>query len=91
LSDYSKSAGIFTPVSGAIANRFTTAAVAESGPKAVEALHQPTHREEPAAAAGQGGKERDKGAQWPSEEAQSSKAHLALTGMYGALTREVVP
>ena len=91
LSDYSKSAGIFKPVSGAMANRFTSAAIVESGPKAVEGLHQPTHHEEPAPAPGQGEKERDKDVQRPSDEAQSSKAHAALTGMYGALTREVVP
>lgn len=88
LSDYSKSAGIFKPVSGAMASRFTTAAVVESGPKAIEGLHQPTHQEEPAH---QEEKEPDKDARRPSEEAQSSKAHAARTGMYGALTREVVP
>ena len=87
LSDYSKGPGIFKPVSGAMANRFTTAAVVESGPKAVEGLHQPTHQEEPAPAP----RQEDKDVQRPSEAAQSSKAHAALTGMYGALTREVVP
>jgi len=87
LSDYSKSAGIFKPVSGAMANRFTTAAVVDSGPEAIEGLHQPTHQEEPAPAP----RQEEKDAQPPSEEAQSSKAHAARTGMYGALTREVVP
>ena len=91
LSDYSKSAAIFKPVSGAMASRFTTAAVVDSGPKAIEGLHQPTHQEESARASQQEEKERDKEAQRPSEEAQSSKAHAARTGMYGALTREIVP
>jgi G patch domain-containing protein 1 len=91
LHDYSKSAAIFKPVSGAMASRFTTAAVVESGPKAIEGLHQPTHQEEPAPAPGQEEKELDKDAQRPSDEAQSSKAHAARTGMYGALTREIVP
>ncbi|KAI0256003.1 hypothetical protein BJV78DRAFT_1175026 [Lactifluus subvellereus] len=75
LSDYSKGAGIFKPVSGAMASRFTTAAVVESGPKAVEAT----------------GKEREKETQRREEEVQGSKAHAARTGMYGALTREIVP
>ena len=91
LSDYSKSAGIFKPVSGAMASRFTTAAVVETGPKAVEGLHQPTHDQEPTPAQRQEEKEREKDVKQPEEEAQSSKAHAARTGMYVALTREIVP
>jgi G patch domain-containing protein 1 len=91
LSDYSKSAAIFKPVSGAMANRFTTAAVVELGSNAVEGLHQPTHTQEPVPAPRQEEKEREMAAQRPDEEAQSSKAHAARTGMYGALTREIVP
>jgi G patch domain-containing protein 1 len=87
LSDYSKSAAIFKPVSGAMASRFTTAAVVELGSKAVEGLHQPTHEPEPQ----QDKEEQKKEAQRPDEEVQSSKAHAARTGMYGALTREIVP
>ena len=91
LSDYSKSAAIFKPVSGAMASRFTTAAVVESGPTAVEGLHQPTHSPE-AATVSQGEGEREKEAPRQEEqEVQSSKAHAARTGMYGALTREVTP
>ena len=89
LSDYSKSAAIFKPVSGAMASRFTTAAVVELGSNIVEGLHQPTHDQEPASR--QEEKEREKAVQRPDEEAQSSKAHAARTGMYGALTREIVP
>jgi G patch domain-containing protein 1 len=91
LSDYSMSAAIFKPVSGAMASRFTTAAVVDLGPKAVEGLHQPKHEQEPARALLEGQNEREKDVQRPDEEAQSSKAHAARTGMYGALTREVVP
>jgi len=91
LSDYSKSAAIFKPVTGAMANRFTTAAVVDLGSNAVEGLHQPTHDQEPAPAARQEDKEREMATQRPDEEAQSSKAHAARTGMYGALTREIVP
>ena len=87
LSDYSKSAAIFKPVSGAMASRFTTAAVVDLGPKAVEGLHQPTHEPEPQ----EDKEEQKKEAPRLDEEVQSSKAHAARTGMYGALTREVVP
>ncbi|KAH8983155.1 hypothetical protein EDB86DRAFT_3106500 [Lactarius hatsudake] len=59
LSDYSKSAAIFKPVSGAMANRFTTAAVVDSGPTAIEGLHQPTHAPETAPVSQQEG-EREK-------------------------------
>ena len=92
LSDYSKSAAIFKPVSGAMANRFTTAAVVESGPTAVEGLHQPTHSPETATVPQGEEGEREKEAPLREEqEVQSSKTHAARTGMYGALTREVTP
>ena len=91
LSDYSKSAGIFKPVSGAMANRFTTAAVIDTGPKAIEGLHQPTHEPEPTPTTQQDEKEREKNAPRPDEEVQSAKANAARSGMYGTLTREVIP
>ena len=92
LSDYSKSAAIFKPVSGAIANRFTTAAVVDLGPTAIEGLHQPTHAPEtaPLPQGGEGGREKE-APRLEEEEVQSSKAHAARTGMYGALTREITP
>jgi len=90
LSDYSKSAAIFKPVSGAMANRFTTAAVVDSGPTAIEGLHQPTHAPETAPVPQlEGGREKEAPRQ--EEEVQSSKAHAARTGMYGTLTREITP
>ncbi|KAF8273088.1 hypothetical protein EI94DRAFT_1676992 [Lactarius quietus] len=93
LSDYSKSAAIFKPVSGAMASRFTTAAVVDSGPTAVEGLHQPVHAPETAPVQqGEGEGEGEKEApRREDEEVQSSKAHAARTGMYGALTREITP
>jgi G patch domain-containing protein 1 len=91
LSDYSKSAAIFKPVSGAMASRFTTAAVVDTGPKAIEGLHQPTHEPEPTPTSQQEEKELEKNAPQPDEEVQSAKANAARTGMYGALTREVEP
>ena len=90
LSEYSKSAAIFKPVSGAMASRFTTAVVVDTGPKAVEGLHQPTHEPEPTPAQ-QEEKELEKKTLRPDEEVQSAKANAARSGMYGALTREVVP
>jgi G patch domain-containing protein 1 len=91
LSDYSKSAGIFKPVSGAMASRFTTAAVVDLGPNAVEGLHQPTYEVEPTAIPQQEEKEQEKEARKREEEVQGSKAHAARTGMFGTLTREVMP
>jgi G patch domain-containing protein 1 len=92
LSDYSKSAAIFKPVSGAMANRFTTAAVVDLGPTAVEGLHQPTHAPETALVPhGEEGEQEKEAPQREVEEVQSSKAHAARTGMYGSLTREITP
>ncbi|KAI0305795.1 hypothetical protein B0F90DRAFT_1872703 [Multifurca ochricompacta] len=91
LSDYAKSAAIFKPVSGAMASRFTTAAAVESDPKVKEGLHQPVHEPEPTPQPLQEEREREKELQRREDEPQSSKAHAARTGMFGALTREVVP
>ncbi|KAI0322782.1 hypothetical protein OF83DRAFT_1048649 [Amylostereum chailletii] len=95
LADYAKSAAIFKPVSGAMASRFTSAAVVDNGPKVVEGLHQPVHRDEDEEVkrAEEKRKEEDKArAQREDEEAVvGSKAHAARSGMYGALTREVRP
>ena len=92
LSDYSKSAAIFKPVSGAMASRFTTAAVVDLGPTAVEGLHQPTHAPETAPVPqGEEGESEKKVPRREEEEVRSSKAHAARTGMYGTLTREITP
>ncbi|KAI0058945.1 hypothetical protein BV25DRAFT_1993879 [Artomyces pyxidatus] len=90
LSDYAKSAAIFKPVSGAMATRFTTAAVVEHGPKIIEGLHQPTHE---SIAEDQEAREKAKAAEAARREevVEGSKAHAAKLGMYGALTREVTP
>ncbi|KAI9451844.1 hypothetical protein F5148DRAFT_1277664 [Russula earlei] len=91
LSDYSKSAAIFKPVPGKMASRFTTAVVIEVGPNANGGLHQPTHEPEPAIAPAQGGERAGEGTTRREEEEQSSKAHAARIGMFGAHTRDVVP
>ena len=82
LEDYAKAASLFKPISGAMAGRFTSAAVVDFGPKAHEGLHTPSH-EQIAAKEAQRLKE---------EEAKiSPKAHAAKTGMFGPLTRETQP
>lgn len=82
LEDYAKAAQIFKPVTGAMAGRFTTAAVIESAPEVREGLHKPSESSGSSVQA-----EPEK----PVEEQLSPKAHAAKMGMYGALTREVTP
>ncbi|KAG2011919.1 DUF1604 domain-containing protein [Coprinopsis cinerea AmutBmut pab1-1] len=79
LEDYSKAAQLFKPISGAMAGRFTSAAVYEAGPKIHEGLHQPSAEE-------LAQKEEEKKKE---EEANvSPKVHAARMGMYGPMTRE---
>jgi G patch domain-containing protein 1 len=79
LEDYAKAASLFKPISGAMAGRFTSAAVIDFGPEVHEGLHTPTN-EEIAAKEAQERKE--------AEDKISPKAHAAKMGMYGLLTRE---
>ena len=58
MLDYAKSAAIFKPVSGAMATRFTSAAVVDMGPRTIEGLHQPVHTSAPALDANDREKER---------------------------------
>ncbi|KAF8972792.1 hypothetical protein BDZ97DRAFT_2004154 [Flammula alnicola] len=82
LEDYAKAASLFKPISGAMAGRFTSAAVIDFGPKVHEGLHTPTN-EEIAAKEAQKLKE--------AEDKISPKAHAAKMSMYGPLTREKKP
>ena len=82
LEDYAKAASLFKPVSGAMAGRFTSAAVVDFGPKVHEGLYTPSH-EEIVAKEAQRRKEE--------EEKISPKAHAAKMGMFGPLTRETTP
>lgn len=83
MNEYAKAAALFRPVTGAMAGRFTSAAVLDLGPKIVEGLRKPTEEptvpehppEEPP-------KQDD-----PKEE--DPKGHAARLGMYGPMTREV--
>ncbi|KDR80804.1 hypothetical protein GALMADRAFT_135911 [Galerina marginata CBS 339.88] len=82
IEDYAKAASLFKPISGAMAGRFTSAAVIDFGPKIHEGLHTPTS-EDIAAKEAQLRKEE--------EDKISPKAHAAKMGMYGPLTRERSP
>ena len=79
LEDYAKAALLFKPISGAMAGRFTSAVVFESGPKIHEGLHMPSQEELAAKEEEDRKKEEDK---------ISPKEHAAKVGMYGPLTRE---
>ncbi|KAJ3839385.1 hypothetical protein F5878DRAFT_535694 [Lentinula raphanica] len=88
MDEYAQSAIVFKPMSGAMAGRFTTAAVVEHGPKVIEGLHTPAFKDEPpqddnAATA-------DKGKETKDEKELSPKENAARLGMYGPLTRESV-
>ena len=84
LEDYAKAALLFKPISGAMAGRFTSAAIIEHGPKIQEGLHTPSQEE-------LAEKEQQEAQQArEAEEKISPKAHAAKMGMYGPLTREVV-
>ncbi|KAG1771048.1 hypothetical protein EV702DRAFT_1137589 [Suillus placidus] len=85
ISDYAKSAALFRPVSGAMAGRFTSAAVLDLGSKIIEGLHTPAAQPE------EGADSMDVTEEKPKEEVKEEvpKVHAARLGMYGVLTREV--
>ena len=91
MLDYAKSAAIFKPVSGAMATRFTSAAVVDMGPRTIEGLHQPVHTSAPAQDANDREKERKEEEERREEMVEGSKAHAAKMGLYGSMTREVKP
>ncbi|KAK0466836.1 uncharacterized protein EV420DRAFT_1617123 [Desarmillaria tabescens] len=82
LQDYSKSAQIFKPVSGAMAGRFTSATVIDHGPKIYEGLHTPSAEEIA---------EKEEEERKQQEQNVSPKVHAARMGMYGPMTRETKP
>ncbi|KAJ3979015.1 hypothetical protein F5890DRAFT_1095353 [Lentinula detonsa] len=88
MEEYAQSAIVFKPMSGAMAGRFTTAAVVEHGPKVIEGLHTPEFNDGPsqdnAASSDAENKAKD-------EKELSPKENAARMGMYGPLTRESVP
>ncbi|TFK39732.1 hypothetical protein BDQ12DRAFT_681110 [Crucibulum laeve] len=82
LEDYSKGAQIFKPMTGAMAGRFTSAAVLDLGPQIHEGLHQPTAEEM---------KEKEEQQRKEEEEKVTPKVHAARMGMFGPMTRESKP
>ncbi|KAG6879940.1 hypothetical protein C0992_009298 [Termitomyces sp. T32_za158] len=83
VEDYAKAALLFKPMSSAMAGRFTSAAVVETGPKMHEGLHTPSHDEEES--------RNEEGEKKEEMENLDPKAHAARVGMYGPLTRETKP
>ncbi|KAF8548711.1 hypothetical protein OG21DRAFT_1422602 [Imleria badia] len=87
MSEFAKAAALFRPVSGAMAGRFTSAAVLDLGPDIVEGLHTPSidqaSKETSQAPIMEGDKEEKK--------EEEPKAYAARLGMYGPMTREVKP
>lgn len=83
LSDYAKSATVFKPLSGAMAGRFRSAVIVESGPKIVEGLHTPALTE-------QMGTDEDEKKE-NEKEREDPKMGAVRLGMYGPLTRDVQP
>jgi G patch domain-containing protein 1 len=81
LDDYAKAAMIFKPVSGAMASRFTSAAVVEHSPKVFEGLHTPSVDDYMA--------KEEQEQQVEKKVEESPKVHAARMGMYGPMTREV--
>ncbi|EJD48090.1 DUF1604-domain-containing protein [Auricularia subglabra TFB-10046 SS5] len=81
VAGFANAAKIFKPVSGAMASRFTTASVVETGPKAAEGLHRPSetasYLTQPVPE-----KEREMKLEDP------PKVQAAKAGMFGPLTRE---
>lgn len=82
LSDYAKSAQIFKPISGAMANRFASAAIVENAAKPPEGLHNPSSSSEKYAQE-----------QKPKEEKKEEdpRDQAVRLNMFGPLTREVTP
>ncbi|KAL5513116.1 hypothetical protein ACEPAH_3514 [Sanghuangporus vaninii] len=83
LEDYARSARIFKPVSGAMAGRFTRAAVMDTSAQTAGGLHHPAEEGSYLSMPGETEKEAEP------EKEESPKENAARLGMYGPLTREV--
>lgn len=80
LEDYAKAAAMFKPMTGAMAGRFTSAAVVEHGPQVREGLHTPS--------VGEQVEKHEAEERKRVEEKMTPQQNAARLGMYGALTRE---
>ena len=81
LEDYAKAAAMFKPMTGAMAGRFTSAAVVEHGAQVREGLHTPS--------VGEQVEKHEAEERKRVEEKMTPQQNAAKLGMYGALTREV--
>ncbi len=81
LEDYARSATVFKPLSAAMASRFKSAVVIENGPKIFEGLHTPS-------ASSTLDEAEEKHEEKQDEDPRMTAIRL---GMYGRLTREVIP
>jgi G patch domain-containing protein 1 len=80
-AEFAQAAAVFKPLSGAMAGRFTTAAVVESTANAHGGLYTPSFdKEEPKA----------EEVQKEEEKEEDPKTHAARMGMFGPLTRTAV-
>ncbi|KAF8722671.1 hypothetical protein AX14_009686 [Amanita brunnescens Koide BX004] len=80
LEDYAKAATIFKPMTGAMAGRFTSAAIVEQGPQVREGLHTPSVAEQV--------EKLEADEKKREEEKMTPQQNAAKLGMYGPLTRE---
>ena len=87
MSEFAKAAALFRPVSGAMAGRFTSAAVLELGPNIVEGLYTPSADQASAETSQEPNVEEDK----EEKKEEEPKVYAARIGMYGSMTREVKP
>ncbi|KIK75368.1 hypothetical protein PAXRUDRAFT_493449 [Paxillus rubicundulus Ve08.2h10] len=83
MSEFSKAAALFRPVSGAMAGRFTSASALELGSKTVEGLHTPSAEQAP--------EEHDTEEKKEDIKEEEPKVYAARLGMYGPMTREAKP
>jgi G patch domain-containing protein 1 len=80
-ADYASSAAVFKPMSAAMAGRFTSAAIVEYKPTAVEGLHTPNFDEELE-------ESKEEKEEIKPEKEEDPRASAVRLGMYGPMTRE---
>ncbi|KAJ4474861.1 hypothetical protein J3R30DRAFT_3337189 [Lentinula aciculospora] len=88
MEEYAQSAVVFKPMSGAMAGRFTTAAIVEHGPQVIEGLHTPAFEDKSSQDSAAMSEDEKKAKE---EQVLSPKENAARIGMYGSLTRETIP
>ncbi|KZP28739.1 hypothetical protein FIBSPDRAFT_927491 [Athelia psychrophila] len=89
MGDFAKAALIFKPMSGAMAGRFTSAAVVEAAPKPMEGLHMPSVESANARIIEEA--QRKEREEKQEKEEETPKMHAVRMGMWGRLTRDTKP